>query len=234
MSILTRVASVLQQEISRRTPAPMGCRWPSGGFWARLATSAPMPLSSLCKVSSFDKAQASRVLRALEARDLVALRASEHHKRRVIVDVTATGSALAEKLFSDRAPLAARIARASYGRRTPRVVQRPAKVARRGRRGRMKIANIETLTADGGLPHVQLREAHDDSGIVGWSEYFDGLAGAELAPLIAGFAKTARGMDPRAVGAMSESLLATTRLAAGGTCDASRRGDRERVPRRCR
>ncbi|MDX3906321.1 MAG: mandelate racemase/muconate lactonizing enzyme family protein [Pigmentiphaga sp.] len=80
----------------------------------------------------------------------------------------------------------------------------------------MKIARIETFHADGGYRVCSYLKLTTDDGLVGWSEFYDGLSGAELAPLIHGFARTALGMDPRATGLLSESLLATTRLAQGG------------------
>jgi galactonate dehydratase len=80
----------------------------------------------------------------------------------------------------------------------------------------VKIASIETLQADAGYRTACYVKLTTDDGLTGWSEYYDGLGGAELAPLIAGFARTAIGMNPCNVGVLSESLLATARLAAGG------------------
>lgn len=80
----------------------------------------------------------------------------------------------------------------------------------------MKIARIDTFQADGGYRVCSYLKLTTDDGLVGWSEYYDGLSGAELTPLIHGFARIAVGMDPRATGMLSESLLATTRLAPGG------------------
>lgn len=80
----------------------------------------------------------------------------------------------------------------------------------------MKIVKIETLHADGGYRTCSYIKVTTDEGLVGWAEYYDGFSGAALEPLILGFAKSAIGMDPRQVGRISESLLATTRLASGG------------------
>lgn len=56
-----------------------------------------------------------------------------------------------------------------------------------------------------------------DEGLVGWAEFYDGFSGATLGPLILAFGKLALGMDPRHFGVRtSESLLATTRVSAGG------------------
>ena len=80
----------------------------------------------------------------------------------------------------------------------------------------MKITRIETLAADAGYRVASYLKLSTDEGLVGWSEFYDGFAGVPLAPLIAGFGRAAIGMDPRAYARLSESLLATTRLASGG------------------
>lgn len=80
----------------------------------------------------------------------------------------------------------------------------------------MRIINIETLHADGGYRVCSYVKITTDEGLVGWAEYYEGLAGVSVTPLIHDFAKIAVGMDPRQVGRLSESLLATTRLAWGG------------------
>ena len=80
----------------------------------------------------------------------------------------------------------------------------------------MKITRIETLAADAGYRVASYLKLSTDEGLVGWSEFYDGFAGVPLAPLIAGFGRAAVGMDPRAYARLSESLLATTRLASGG------------------
>jgi len=80
----------------------------------------------------------------------------------------------------------------------------------------VKITRIETLAADAGYRVASYVKLSTDEGIVGWSEFYDGFAGVPLAPLIAGFARHAIGMDPRAWARLGESLLATTRLASGG------------------
>ena len=80
----------------------------------------------------------------------------------------------------------------------------------------MKITNIETLHADGGYRVACYVKISTDEGIVGWAEYYEGLTGISVTPLIKGLAKVAIGMDPRSVGKLSESLLATTRLSWGG------------------
>ncbi|MCI5075074.1 mandelate racemase/muconate lactonizing enzyme family protein [Oricola sp.] len=80
----------------------------------------------------------------------------------------------------------------------------------------MKITGIETLHADGGYRTCCYVKMSTDEGLVGWSEYYEGLTGASVTNVIRDFAKVAVGMDPRQVGRISESLLASTRLSQGG------------------
>lgn len=80
----------------------------------------------------------------------------------------------------------------------------------------MKIVKAETLHADGGYRTCSFLKVSTDEGIVGWSEYYDSFSGARIAPIIQDFMRVAAGMDPRQIGRLSESLIATTRLAAGG------------------
>jgi L-alanine-DL-glutamate epimerase-like enolase superfamily enzyme len=80
----------------------------------------------------------------------------------------------------------------------------------------MKIVNVESLHADGGYRVCSFLKVTTDEHLVGWSEYYDSFSGARLDPIIQDFARKAIGMDPRQFGRISETLLATTRLAAGG------------------
>lgn len=80
----------------------------------------------------------------------------------------------------------------------------------------MKITRVETLAADAGYRTASYVKLHTDEGLVGWSEFYDGFAAVPLAPLVAAFGRSAVGMDPTAYARVSETLLATTRLASGG------------------
>jgi len=80
----------------------------------------------------------------------------------------------------------------------------------------MKIIGVETLHGDGGLRVCSFVKVTTDEGLVGWAEYYDAFAAAPLAPIIEAIARKAIGMDPRAFGLLSESLLATSRLSSGG------------------
>lgn len=80
----------------------------------------------------------------------------------------------------------------------------------------MKIVQAECIHADGGYRTCSYLKLSTDEGLVGWAEFYDLFSGAKLDPLIQDFARHAIGMDPRQVGRLSETLLATTRLASGG------------------
>jgi galactonate dehydratase len=80
----------------------------------------------------------------------------------------------------------------------------------------MKIVKVQSIHADGGYRACSFLKVSTDEGVVGWSEYYDSFSGARIDPLIQDFARHAIGMDPRQVGRLSETLIATTRLAAGG------------------
>lgn len=80
----------------------------------------------------------------------------------------------------------------------------------------MKIVKAESIHADAGYRIASYLKLTTDDGLVGWSEYYDRFANASIDPLIQDFMRTAVGMDPRQVGRLSETLVATTRLAAGG------------------
>lgn len=80
----------------------------------------------------------------------------------------------------------------------------------------MKIVNIECVHADAGYRVSSFLKLTTDEGLVGWSEFYDGFSSVRLDPVIQDFARLAIGMDPRQFGRVSETLLATTRLAAGG------------------
>jgi galactonate dehydratase len=80
----------------------------------------------------------------------------------------------------------------------------------------MKIVKAESFHADGGYRSCSFLKLSTDEGLVGWSEYYDSFSGARIDPLIQDFARTAMGMDPRQFGRLSETLIATTRLASGG------------------
>jgi DNA-binding MarR family transcriptional regulator len=98
-SLLLRVANVIHQEGTAVYARRHGLALPEWRILGRLCESAPMRLATLCRVSHFDKAQATRVLRKLTARRLVRTFADAAHKHRRIVDITPSGRKLAEAVF---------------------------------------------------------------------------------------------------------------------------------------
>lgn len=80
----------------------------------------------------------------------------------------------------------------------------------------MRITSVETLHGDAGYRVASYVKITTDEAITGWAEYYDGLSGISVTPLIRGLSKKVEGMDPRAFARLSESLLATTRLSWGG------------------
>lgn len=80
----------------------------------------------------------------------------------------------------------------------------------------MKIVQAQCIHADGGYRTCSYLKLTTDEGLIGWSEFYDRFANATIDPLIQDFLRFVVGMDPRQVGRISETLLATTRLAAGG------------------
>lgn len=100
-SLLLRVASVIHQEGTAVYARKHGLALPEWRILGRLHESAPMRLATLCRVSHFDKAQATRVLRSLTRRGLVRTFADASHRHRRIVDLTAAGRKLAQAVFPD-------------------------------------------------------------------------------------------------------------------------------------
>jgi DNA-binding MarR family transcriptional regulator len=98
-SLLLRVAHVIHQEGTAVYARRHGLALPEWRMLGRLHESAPMRLATLCRVSHFDKAQATRVLRRLTSRRLVRTFADAAHRHRRIVDITPSGRRLAEAVL---------------------------------------------------------------------------------------------------------------------------------------
>ncbi len=97
-ALLMRVANLIQAEVTSGYARAHQLTVPEWRLLARLCESAPMQLAALCRTSFFDKAYAGRVLRPLAQRGLVTMHVDEAHRRRVIVDITATGRKLAREV----------------------------------------------------------------------------------------------------------------------------------------
>lgn len=100
-ALLLRVANVIHQESTAAYARKYGLSLPEWRILGRLAESAPMRLATFCRVSNFDKAQATRVLRGLSARRLVRIFADAAHKHRRVVDITPSGRRMADAVFPE-------------------------------------------------------------------------------------------------------------------------------------
>ena len=80
----------------------------------------------------------------------------------------------------------------------------------------MKIVKLEDFHADGGWRTWSFLKISTDEDVTGWAEYAEGFGAGGVSELIRRFAPIVTGMDPRAVGRITSSLHAITRLAAGG------------------
>jgi L-alanine-DL-glutamate epimerase-like enolase superfamily enzyme len=80
----------------------------------------------------------------------------------------------------------------------------------------MRIAKIEDIHADGGWRIFSFLKITTDEGLVGWSEYNETHWNPGLTMIIRKLAEHLIGQDPRAVGRISATLYALTRMTAGG------------------
>lgn len=80
----------------------------------------------------------------------------------------------------------------------------------------MKISRIEDMHADGGWRIMSYLKISTDDGIVGWSEFHEGMAGPGLTMVIRVLAARLIGQDPRDVGPIAARLYANSRMAEGG------------------
>jgi L-alanine-DL-glutamate epimerase-like enolase superfamily enzyme len=80
----------------------------------------------------------------------------------------------------------------------------------------MRIAAIEDLHADAGWRTFSFLKLTTDAGLVGWAEYNEAQWSQGLTAVIRKLVPIAIGQDPRAVGRISATLAAMTRMAPGG------------------
>lgn len=80
----------------------------------------------------------------------------------------------------------------------------------------MKITAIKTLHADFGWRVLSFLKIETDSGIVGWSEYYEGAGNAGLSAVVAALGERLIDADPRRFEAISTRLSAATIQAVGG------------------
>jgi galactonate dehydratase len=80
----------------------------------------------------------------------------------------------------------------------------------------MKITKIEDLHADGGWRTLSYLKVTTDEGIIGWSEFSEGMAGIALTMVIRNLAPRLIGRDPRAIGPLGVDLSTATQMVYGG------------------
>jgi L-alanine-DL-glutamate epimerase-like enolase superfamily enzyme len=80
----------------------------------------------------------------------------------------------------------------------------------------VRIVEVEDLHADGGWRIVSFLKITTDEGLVGWSEFCEGMAGPGLTAAIRVLSEKVIGLDPRDVGPIGAMLYAGTRMAEGG------------------
>jgi len=80
----------------------------------------------------------------------------------------------------------------------------------------MKITKIEDMHADGGWRVMSYLKVSTDEGIVGWSEFHEGMAGPALTMVIRVLGGRIIGMDPRDVAPIAARLYANSRMVEGG------------------
>jgi DNA-binding MarR family transcriptional regulator len=98
-TLLLRVGLAIQQEISASYAREQGLAVAEWRMLARLNADGPMRLPDLCRALALDKPYASRLLRGLVERALVAVKKDPEHGLRLIVGITAAGRAIARKLL---------------------------------------------------------------------------------------------------------------------------------------
>lgn len=99
--LFLRVANVLHHEVASVYSSRHGLTLPEWRILGRLDESAPIRLSTLCRVSFIDKAQVTRILRELESRGLASTHPDPAHRHRRIVDITPAGRTLAQQVFAE-------------------------------------------------------------------------------------------------------------------------------------
>ena len=80
----------------------------------------------------------------------------------------------------------------------------------------MRVAAIEDLHADAGWRTFSFLKVTTDEGLVGWSEFNEAQWNQGLTAVVRKLAPAVIGQDPRAVGRISATLAAVTRMAPGG------------------
>lgn len=100
-ALLMRVAMVIRHNGTLVYAKRHGLTGPEWRILGHMHWFSPIRLSVLRRVANFDKAQASRVLHAMEKRGLVRRFPSEDHSYHQNIEITAEGRALADRVFPE-------------------------------------------------------------------------------------------------------------------------------------
>jgi DNA-binding MarR family transcriptional regulator len=98
-TMLMRLAQGIQQEVSSTYAKAHGLSVAEWRMLARLNAQGAMQLADFCRETSMDKAYVSRLLRSLQPQCLIAVSTDPDHGRRLILDITAKGRALAKRIL---------------------------------------------------------------------------------------------------------------------------------------
>lgn len=98
-TMLLRLAQAIQQEISATYARAHGLSVTEWRLLARLHAEGAMQLGELCRALAMDKAYASRILRSLQPQGYLTVSGDPEHGRRLIVEITPAGRALARRLM---------------------------------------------------------------------------------------------------------------------------------------
>lgn len=100
-TMLMRLAQAIQGEISSTYATAHGLSVSEWRMLAHLNAQSATQLRDLCRELAMDKAYASRLLRSLDARGLIEVHTDPDHGRRLILEITATGRALAARILPE-------------------------------------------------------------------------------------------------------------------------------------
>jgi DNA-binding MarR family transcriptional regulator len=98
-TMLMRLAQGIQTEISATYARAHGLSVSEWRMLARLNAQGAMQLGEFCRALAMDKAYVSRLIRSLQPRGLIVVHADPAHGRRLILDITAKGRALARRVL---------------------------------------------------------------------------------------------------------------------------------------
>jgi DNA-binding MarR family transcriptional regulator len=98
-TMLMRLAQAIQQEVSSTYARDAGLSVAEWRMLARLNAQGAMQLGDFCRETAMDKAYVSRLLRSLQPQGLIEISTDPDHGRRLILDITAKGRALAKRIL---------------------------------------------------------------------------------------------------------------------------------------